>query len=202
MRNLICITGDPPKLGNYPDATAVFDVDSIGLVNIVHNLNRGLDIGGNPIGHWHKLRHRRRRESRACPISTKRSAASNTRWKPGRSTPSRSRYSTSPAGEFSPPHRALPDPGGRRHLAAHQRAQCRVHEERVARSMPDEILAAWRRRRRPKPRERKASPSPARCWRRVRDMVQGAQISAPFGRYSCAVDVLEALGGSSKTAVV
>src|SRR5438477_4557010 len=51
VRNLLCITGDPPKMGNYPDATAVFDVDAIGLVNIVHNLNRGLDIGGNPIGH-------------------------------------------------------------------------------------------------------------------------------------------------------
>src|SRR5262245_28909774 len=50
IHNLICITGDPPKLGNYPDATAVFDVDAIGLVNIVHNLNFGLDIGGNPIG--------------------------------------------------------------------------------------------------------------------------------------------------------
>src|SRR5229473_7555807 len=42
IHNLICITGDPPKMGNYPDATAVFDVDAIGLVNIVHNLNRGL----------------------------------------------------------------------------------------------------------------------------------------------------------------
>src|SRR5262249_40127776 len=50
IRNLICITGDPPKMGDYPDATAVFDVDAIGLVNIVHNLNRGLDIGGNPTG--------------------------------------------------------------------------------------------------------------------------------------------------------
>src|SRR5215475_2107926 len=50
IRNLICITGDPPKMGNYPDATAVFDVDAIGLVNIVHNLNRGLDIGNNPLG--------------------------------------------------------------------------------------------------------------------------------------------------------
>ena len=50
LRNLICITGDPPKLGNYPDATAVFDVDAIGLVNIVHNLNCGLDIGANPMG--------------------------------------------------------------------------------------------------------------------------------------------------------
>jgi homocysteine S-methyltransferase len=50
IRNLICITGDPPKLGNYPDATAVFDVDAIGLVNIVNNLNSGVDLGGNPIG--------------------------------------------------------------------------------------------------------------------------------------------------------
>jgi homocysteine S-methyltransferase len=50
VRNLICITGDPPRMGTYPDATAVFDVDSIGLVNIVNNLNHGLDIGGNPIG--------------------------------------------------------------------------------------------------------------------------------------------------------
>src|SRR5438552_16558723 len=39
IHNLICITGDRPRLGNYPDATAVFDVDSIGLGNIVHNLN-------------------------------------------------------------------------------------------------------------------------------------------------------------------
>lgn len=49
IRNLILITGDPPKLGNYPDATAVFDVDAIGLTNLVHNLNRGLDLGGNAV---------------------------------------------------------------------------------------------------------------------------------------------------------
>ena len=50
VRNLICITGDPPRMGAYPAATAVFDVDAIGLVNIVNNLNQGLDIGGNPMG--------------------------------------------------------------------------------------------------------------------------------------------------------
>jgi homocysteine S-methyltransferase len=50
LRNLILITGDPPKLGDYPDATAVFDVDSIGLTNMVHRLNRGTDVGNNPIG--------------------------------------------------------------------------------------------------------------------------------------------------------
>lgn len=50
LKNILCLTGDPPKLGNYPDATAVFDVDAIGLVNIVRRLNHGLDIGGNSIG--------------------------------------------------------------------------------------------------------------------------------------------------------
>src|SRR5215475_6276019 len=50
LRNLLVITGDPPKMGPYPEATAVFDIDSIGLVNMVNRLNNGLDIGGNPIG--------------------------------------------------------------------------------------------------------------------------------------------------------
>ena len=50
LRNLLVITGDPPKMGPYPDATAVFDVDAIGLTNLVSNLNRGLDPGGNSIG--------------------------------------------------------------------------------------------------------------------------------------------------------
>ncbi|MDE3202187.1 MAG: bifunctional homocysteine S-methyltransferase/methylenetetrahydrofolate reductase [Acidobacteriota bacterium] len=50
LHNILCLTGDPPKLGNYPDATAVFDVDSIGLVNLVRRLNHGLDVGSNAIG--------------------------------------------------------------------------------------------------------------------------------------------------------
>jgi homocysteine S-methyltransferase len=50
LRNVLIITGDPPKLGDYPDATAVFDVDSVGLTNMVTRLNHGLDVGGNAIG--------------------------------------------------------------------------------------------------------------------------------------------------------
>ena len=50
LRNILLITGDPPKMGPYPDATAVFDIDSIGLTNLVRNLNHGLDPGGNAIG--------------------------------------------------------------------------------------------------------------------------------------------------------
>ncbi|MDD2625140.1 MAG: bifunctional homocysteine S-methyltransferase/methylenetetrahydrofolate reductase [Candidatus Riflebacteria bacterium] len=50
LRNILAITGDPPKVGNYPQATAVFDIDSIGLVNIVNRLNHGRDLGNNLIG--------------------------------------------------------------------------------------------------------------------------------------------------------
>jgi homocysteine S-methyltransferase len=50
LRNMLLITGDPPKMGPYPDATAVFDIDAIGLTNLVSKLNRGLDPGNNPIG--------------------------------------------------------------------------------------------------------------------------------------------------------
>jgi homocysteine S-methyltransferase len=50
LHNVLIITGDPPKLGDYPSATAVFDVDAIGLVRIVKNLNQGLDLAGTPLG--------------------------------------------------------------------------------------------------------------------------------------------------------
>jgi homocysteine S-methyltransferase len=50
LRNILAITGDPPKLGDYPDATAVYDVDSIGLIRILDHLNHGCDLAGNLIG--------------------------------------------------------------------------------------------------------------------------------------------------------
>ncbi len=49
ITNFLVITGDPPKIGDYPDVTGVFDVDSIGLTQVITNLNHGIDIGGNPI---------------------------------------------------------------------------------------------------------------------------------------------------------
>jgi len=50
LRNVLLITGDPGRVGDYPDATAVFDVDSIGLTNVVTRLNHGCDVGGQAIG--------------------------------------------------------------------------------------------------------------------------------------------------------
>lgn len=47
LNNVLIITGDPPKTGNYPDVTGVFDVDSIGLISLASQLNRGIDLAGN-----------------------------------------------------------------------------------------------------------------------------------------------------------
>ena len=64
LRNILCVTGDPIKLGNYPDATEVFDVDSIGLVNMVQRLNHGLDIGVELDWRQHQLYRGRGRQPR------------------------------------------------------------------------------------------------------------------------------------------
>lgn len=50
LRNMLLVTGDPPKMGSYPDATGVFDIDAIGLTNMVYRLNGGLDLGSRSIG--------------------------------------------------------------------------------------------------------------------------------------------------------
>ena len=50
LSNLVVITGDPPKMGDFPDATSVYDLDSIGLLRLVSQMNRGLDPGGKPLG--------------------------------------------------------------------------------------------------------------------------------------------------------
>ncbi len=49
LRNLLLLTGDPPKIGNYPEATGVFDIDSIGLISLANKLNHGIDLGGKPL---------------------------------------------------------------------------------------------------------------------------------------------------------
>jgi homocysteine S-methyltransferase len=50
LRNILCLTGDPPGLGDYPNATAVFDTDAVGLMKIVQRMNQGTDLAGSSIG--------------------------------------------------------------------------------------------------------------------------------------------------------
>jgi methionine synthase I (cobalamin-dependent)/5,10-methylenetetrahydrofolate reductase len=202
IRNLICITGDPPKMGNYPDATAVFDVDAIGLVNIVHNLNLGLDIGGNPIG-----------------VGT--GFVLGVGANPGLTDLDeeirRFEYKVEAGAEYAVTqpvfdiglletflgrieHCRVPVVAGIWPLVSVRNAEFMKNELRV--SVPDSILQRMAAAQNPEAARAEGVAIAREMLTSVRQMVQGAQISAPQGRYNLAVDVLEALGTSSPAAAV
>lgn len=201
INNLICITGDPPKMGNYPDATAVFDVDSIGLVNIVHNLNCGLDLGGNPIGRGTKF---------VIGVGAN----------PGLPNLDeeirRFEYKVEAGAEYVVTQPVfdlrllenflkrieqcqIPVIAGIWPLTSARNAEFMKNELRV--SVPDEILNRMAKATTPEAAREEGVAIAREMLHAVRDRVQGAQISAPLGRYSSAVDVLEALGSNRPTAV-
>ena len=200
IRNLICITGDPPKMGNYPDATAVFDVDAIGLVNIVHNLNRGLDLGENPIG-------------------TGTGFVIGVGANPGLSDMDeeirRFEYKVEAGAEYAVTqpvfdlrllenflrrieHCRIPVVAGIWPLVSVRNAEFMKNELRV--SVPDAILERMARAQTPELARAEGVAIAREMLIAARQMVQGAQISAPSGRYSSAVDVLEALGTNGPAA--
>src|SRR5215831_14045729 len=199
--NLICITGDPPKMGNYPDATAVFDVDAIGLVNIVHNLNRGLDIGGNPLG---------------AGTSFVIGVGANPGVPNIEEEVRRFEYKVEAGAEYAVTqpvfdlgllekflkrierHR-IPVVAGIWPLLSVRNAEFMKNELRV--SGPDSILERMGRATTPEGAREEGVAIAREMLIAVRKMVQGAQISAPMGRYSSAVDVLEALGGTGAAAI-
>ena len=202
IRNLICITGDPPKMGNYPDATAVFDVDAIGLVNIVHNLNLGLDIGGNPIG---------------AGTGFVLGVGANPGLTDLDEEIRRFEYKVEAGAEYAVTqpvfdislletflsrieHCRVPVVAGIWPLVSVRNAEFMKNELRV--SVPDSILQRMASAQNPEAARSEGVAIAREMLTSVRQMVQGAQISAPQGRYNLAVDVLEALGTSSPAASV
>jgi homocysteine S-methyltransferase len=195
LNNLICITGDPPRLGNYPDATAVFDVDAIGLVNIVRNLNLGVDIGANPIGSATSfvigvganpgisdIDEEVRRFEYKCEAGAHYAV-------------------TQPVFDMRlledflrrVEHCKIPVLAGIWPLTSVRNAEFMRNELRV--SVPDEIL---RRMAAASDNSELARAEGVLIAREMlleaRGMVQGVQVSAPLGKFAAAVDVIEALG--------
>ena len=197
IHNLICITGDPPKLGNYPDATAVFDVDAIGLVNIVHNLNHGLDVGGNPIG-------------------------SGTRFMIGvGANPGivnideevrRFEYKVEAGADYAVTqpvfdialleqflrridHHRIPVLAGIWPLTSVRNAEFMKNELRV--SVPDSIVDRMARAPNADAARAEGILIAREMLLQVRGLVQGAQVAAPLGRYTSALDVLDGIGSAT-----
>jgi methionine synthase / methylenetetrahydrofolate reductase(NADPH) len=197
IHNLICITGDPPKMGNYPDATAVFDVDAIGLVNIVHNLNFGLDIGGNPIGTGTKF---------AIGVGAN----------PGlvniEEEIRRFEYKVEAGADYAVTqpvfdvnlleqflrrieHHRIPVLAGIWPLTSVRNAEFMKNELRV--SVPDSILERMAKAPNAEAARAEGILIAREMLRQVRGLVQGAQVAAPLGRYSSAIEVLDGMGGTA-----
>jgi homocysteine S-methyltransferase len=194
IRNLICITGDPPRMGSYPDATAVFDVDSIGLANIVNNLNHGLDIGGNPIGSQTSLLLGVGANPGAVNIDEE---VERTRWKVEAGAEF---IVTQPVFEVGLLEEFLrriegfkiPLISGIWPLTSLKNAEFMVNELRVP--VPDEFLEQMRKAESPELARAAGIVIAQEMVRRVRPMVDGVQLSAPFGRYAMAIEVAGAIG--------
>jgi homocysteine S-methyltransferase len=194
VRNLICITGDPPRMGSYPDATAVFDVDAIGLVNIVNNLNHGLDIGGNPMGSQTALLIGVGANPGAINMDEE---IRRFEWK----VEAGAEYVvTQPVFDLGLLEAFLrriervriPVVCGIWPLTSFRNAEFMVNELRVP--VPEEYMERMRRVESAEKARDEGVEIAREMVRRVRGRVQGVQLSAPFGRYQMALDVAEAIG--------
>jgi homocysteine S-methyltransferase len=190
LKNILCLTGDPPKLGNYPNATAVFDVDAIGLVNVVHNLNYGLDIGKNSIG-----------ESTGFTISV----AANPGVQDMDQEVRRFAFKVEAGAEFAITQPVfdlrvleeflrriegfrIPVIAGIWPLTSLRNAEFMKNDLRV--SMPEGIMARMAAVTSPEAARAEGVKIAQEMLAEARPMVQGVQVSAPFGRYNVAADVL------------
>jgi len=194
VRNLICITGDPPRMGLYPDATAVFDVDAIGLVNIVNNLNHGLDIGGNPMGSQTAMLIGVGANPGAPNMDEE---LRRLDWK----VEAGAEYIvTQPVFDLDllevflkrTAHIKIPVICGIWPLTSFRNAEFMVHELRVP--VPAHFMERMQRVDNAERAREEGVQIAREMVVRVRGMVQGVQLSAPFGRYQMALDVAEALG--------
>ena len=198
VRNLICITGDPPRMGSYPDATAVFDVDAIGLVNIVRNLNHGLDIGGNPMGSQTALLIGVGANPGAFSMDEE---IRRFEWK----VEAGAEYVvTQPVFDLDLleaflkriEHVKIPVLCGIWPLTSFRNAEFMVNELRVP--VPEEFMERMRRVDDAEKARAEGVAIAREMVERVTSMVQGVQLSAPFGRYQMAIDVAEAIPPSRK----
>jgi homocysteine S-methyltransferase len=190
LHNILCLTGDPPKLGNYPDATAVFDVDAIGLVNIVRRLNHGLDIGSNSIG-----------ASTNFTIGV----AANPGVPDIEQELRRFAYKVEAGAEYAITQPVfdlrllesflerikeyrIPVIAGIWPLTSLRNAEFMRNDLRV--SMPEEIMQRMAQVESPDAARREGIKIAQEMLEAVRPMVEGVQVSAPFGRYIAAAEVI------------
>jgi len=194
IKNLLIITGDPPKMGDYPDASAVFDVDSIGLINMVSSLNQGVDLGGNSIGQ--PTRYLIGVGVNPGAIDMEREIR-RFEWK----VKAGAEFAiTQPIFDLSLlldlikaiEHARMPLIAGIWPLVSLNNAEF-MNNEVPGASVPDEIMERMRRADRKNQALQEGLEIAREMVLQVRDHVQGIQVSTPFGKVSHVLEVLSVL---------
>ncbi len=194
VHDLVVITGDPPKMGDFPDATAVYDLDSIGLLRLVRGLNHGFDPGGKPMGGATRFLCATGAEPAAKDyerelrrLEQKRNAGAElVMTQPVYDPRVLERFLDDVAGF------GIPVLVGILPLASYRNAEF-LHNEVPGMSIPDDI----------RERMRAAGSGPAgrregvaiarEMLAAVKDRVAGAYVMPPFGRYELAIEVIEGI---------
>ncbi|PKL44544.1 MAG: bifunctional homocysteine S-methyltransferase/methylenetetrahydrofolate reductase [Candidatus Riflebacteria bacterium HGW-Riflebacteria-1] len=195
LRNILAITGDPPKVGNYPQATAVFDIDAIGLVNVIHRLNHGRDLGNNAIG---------RPTGFVCGVGANPGAidldleVSRFEWK----VDAGAEYAiTQPVFDVELlerfleriSHVRIPVFAGIWPLASLKNAEF-MNNEVPGASVPEPLLQRMRKADTIEAQREEGILIAREALERVRKIVNGVQVSVPFGRVESVLKVIEVLG--------
>ncbi|MFP4382262.1 MAG: bifunctional homocysteine S-methyltransferase/methylenetetrahydrofolate reductase [Candidatus Sumerlaeia bacterium] len=194
LANFLIITGDPPKLGDYPDATGVFDVDAIGLTQVTANLNRGRDIGGsqvnpptgifigvgaNPVA----VEPEREMQRYLAKIDA---GAEYAITQPVFDTQALFRF----LDEASKHHRQIPLIAGVWPLVSFKNAEF-MNNEVPGVEVPEKILERMAKCKTKEDGVKTGIEISREICEEIRDSVAGYQVSAPFGRVEIALDVLE-----------
>jgi homocysteine S-methyltransferase len=194
VRNLVVITGDPPKMGDFPDATPVYDLDSIGLLRLVSSLNRGFDPGGKPIGAATAFLSATGAEPAARDYERE-IVRLHQKVEAGAEL-----VMTQPVYDPAVLDRFLRDVAplgvpvlvGLLPLASYRNAEF-LHNEVPGMSIPDEIRERMRKAGGGEAGRREGVAIAREMLFAVRDRVAGAYVMPPFGRHEVALEVIEGL---------
>lgn len=191
IKNLVIITGDPPKVGDYPDATAVFDLDSIGILGLASRLNRGVDPGGKTMGEKTRFVLATGAEPAALDFEREMRRLHEKHAAGAELVMTQPVFDPETLLRFLDAIKdiALPVIVGILPLASSRNAEF-IHQHVPGMRVPDEVRERMRKAGEGKDAQREGVRIAAEALRAVKDRVQGVYFMPPFGKVELALEVL------------
>ena len=197
IKNLVIITGDPPKMGDFPDATAVYDLDSVGILRLVSRLNRGIDPGGKPLGAATSFLAATGAEPAALNYPRELARLELKRRAGAELVMTQPVYDPAVLDRFLADIAPLGLPVllGILPLASHKNAEF-LHNEVPGMQIPDSVRARMKAAGSGPAARREGVAIAREMLAAVRDRVAGAYVMPPLGRYEMALEVIDGLVSS------